>query len=119
MTKTQIDLGHQNKCEVEWRMGGFKLKSKEKRVPVKSIRQEIKNNLFFYLLPLPGIIFLILFNYVPMAGLYIVFEKYTYQGGLFGSEFVGLKNFEFFFKSIDNALRATRNTLIIDRKSVV
>ena len=119
MTKTQIDLGHQNKCEVEWRMGGFKLKSKEKRVPVKSIGQEIKNNLFFYLLPLPGIIFLILFNYVPMAGLYIVFEKYTYQGGLFGSEFVGLKNFEFFFKSIDNALRATRNTLIINGFSIV
>ena len=95
------------------------MKSKEKRVPVKSIRQEIKNNLFFYLLPLPGIIFLILFNYVPMAGLYIVFEKYTYQGGLFGSEFVGLKNFEFFFKSIDNALRATRNTLIINGFSIV
>ncbi len=77
-------------------------------------RKKIRENLLFYILPIPGIIVLILFSYLPMAGLYIVFEKYTYQGGLFGSEFVGLKNFEFFFRNIDNALRATRNTLVIN-----
>lgn len=54
-----------------------------------------------------------------MAGLYVVFERYTYQGGLFGSEFVGLKNFEFFFRNIDNALRATRNTLVINSFNIV
>lgn len=54
-----------------------------------------------------------------MAGLYVVFERYTYQGGLFGSEFVGLQNFKFFFRSIDDALRATRNTLIINGFNIV
>lgn len=78
-----------------------------------------RNNIFFYLLPIPGIICLILFSYLPMAGLYIVFERYTFQGGLFGSEFVGLKNFVFFFRNIDNALRATRNTLIINGFNIV
>lgn len=82
-------------------------------------RKEIRKNLFFYLLPIPGIICLILFSYLPMAGLYVVFERYTYQGGLFGSEFVGLQNFKFFFRSIDDALRATRNTLIINGFNIV
>lgn len=81
--------------------------------------KKIRKNYFFYLLPIPGIIYLILFCYVPMAGLYIIFERYTLDGGLFGSEFVGLKNFEFFFKNIDNALRATRNTLVINGLSIL
>ncbi|MDO4294211.1 MAG: ABC transporter permease subunit [Eubacteriales bacterium] len=55
-----------------------------------SLLQEIKKKWFFYLIALPGVLCLILFAYLPMAGLYVVFERYTYQGGLFGSEFVGL-----------------------------
>lgn len=86
---------------------------------VALLLKEIRKNKFFYLLPIPGIIFLIMFCYLPMAGLYVVFEKYTYQGGLFGSEFVGLRNFEFFFKNMSNALRATRNTLIINGFSII
>lgn len=77
-----------------------------------------KKNYFFYLLSIPGLICLLLFSYMPIAGLYLVFERYTLQGGLFGSEFVGLKNFEFFFKNMDNALRATRNTLVINAFSI-
>lgn len=92
---------------------------KKEKKNKKGLLQEINKNIFFYLLPIPGIVCLILFSYMPMAGLYIVFERYTFQGGLFGSEFVGLKNFEFFFQSIDNALRATRNTLIINGFSIV
>lgn len=75
-------------------------------------------NWLYYILPIPGVVFLILFRYVPMAGLYIVFERYSYQGGLFGSEFVGLKNFEFFFRNMNNALRATRNTLVLNIGSI-
>ena len=78
-----------------------------------------RENRFFYLLVLPGIVFLIMFNYMPMAGLYMVFERYTFEGGLFGSEFVGFKNFEFLFRDIKNALRATRNTVIINGCSIV
>ena len=78
-----------------------------------------KKNIFFYMISIPGIVWLIMFCYMPLAGLYMVFERYTLQGGLFGSEFVGLKNFEFFFKSIDNALRATRNTVVINALSII
>lgn len=81
--------------------------------------KRIWENRLFYLLALPGVIFLLMFNYAPMAGLYMVFERYTYEGGLFGSEFVGLKNFEFFFRNFSDALRATRNTVIINGVSIV
>lgn len=80
--------------------------------------QQIRKKWFFYVIPIPGIICLILFSYLPMAGLYVVFERYTYQGGLFGSEFVGLQNFRFFFMNMGNALRATRNTLVINGFSI-
>lgn len=80
--------------------------------------QEIRQKWFFYLIAIPGVICLILFSYLPMAGLYVVFERYTYQGGLFGSEFVGLQNFKFFFMNLNNAIRATRNTLVINGFSI-
>lgn len=83
-----------------------------------SLLEEIRKKWFFYLISIPGILCLILFSYLPMAGLYVVFERYTYQGGLFGSEFVGLQNFKFFFLNLDNALRATRNTLVINGFSI-
>ena len=83
-----------------------------------SLLQEIRQKWFFYLIAIPGVICLILFSYLPMAGLYVVFERYTYQGGLFGSEFVGLQNFKFFFMNLNNAIRATRNTLVINGFSI-
>ena len=80
----------------------------------RSLWEEIKRNKFFYLIPIPGIITLILFSYLPMAGIYMAFENYSYDGGLFGSEFVGLQNFQIFFDNIKYVRRATRNTVIIN-----
>lgn len=79
-----------------------------------SLWKELQKNYFFYLLALPGFVFLILFCYIPMAGIYLAFENYTYQGGLFGSEFVGWKNFIFLFDNMKYAMRATRNTLVMN-----
>lgn len=62
----------------------------------KSLWEEMKRNKFFYLISIPVVIFLIMFNYIPMAGIYVAFEKYNFEGGLFGSEFVGLANFKVF-----------------------
>lgn len=91
--------------------GSMQNKSKWKR--------SLKENWPLYALSLPGLIALLLFSYIPMAGLYIVFERYTYKGGLFGSEFVGLKNFEFFFSNMDNAIRATRNTIVVNFFNII
>ena len=75
---------------------------------------ELKHQSIFYLLALPGVIFMILFNYAPMPGLYMAFTKYTYKGGIFGSEFVGLANFRFLAANRHDALRAVRNTLVMN-----
>lgn len=85
-------------------------------VPAKkmTLRQELKKNYFFYLLALPGVIYLIMFCYIPMAGAYMAFEDYSFKGGMFGSEFVGLRNFKYFFANWDGAWRATKNTLVVN-----
>ena len=86
---------------------------------LKRIKKNFKKNWFFYLLPLPGLIYMILFNYAPLAGLYMVFERYTYAGGLFGSEFVGLENFRAFFQNSQLVLRALRNTVVLNVLNLV
>lgn len=67
-----------------------------------------------WLLALPGIIFTLMFAYIPMSGLVIIFKNYNYQDGIFGSPWVGFKNFEFFFANFSRAWRATRNTIILN-----
>jgi putative aldouronate transport system permease protein len=76
---------------------------------------EIAHNRYLYLLTLPGIAFFIIFNYLPMAGLYIAFVKYTPLAPFYGigSPFVGLRNFEFFFTS-RNWITITANTLFLN-----
>lgn len=53
-----------------------------------------------------------------MAGLQIAFRDYDYQNGIFGSEFIGLKNFEFLFKSAD-AWLITKNTIVMNMLFIV
>jgi len=69
------------------------------------------NTLEMLLIALPGILYLLINNYVPMAGLFIAFKDYKYNLGIFGSEWCGLKNFRFLFVSND-AWIITRNTLL-------
>ena len=62
------------------------------------------------LMALPAAALLFIFSYVPIVGLIIAFKDYRYNLGFLGSEWVGFKNFEFFFKSKD-AWRVLRNTI--------
>lgn len=55
-------------------------------------------------------IMLLVFAYLPMPGLILAFKNFKVADGIFGSEFCGLKNFSFFFKSSD-AATVLRNTL--------
>jgi len=60
---------------------------------------------------LPAVAFFIVFNYCPLPGVYIAFTNYNFRDGIFGSPFVGLKNFEFLIKSGQLSL-LTRNTIL-------
>lgn len=50
------------------------------------------------LMCLPAIAFFIIFCYCPLPGVYIAFTNYNFRDGIFGSPFVGFKNFEFLVK---------------------
>jgi putative aldouronate transport system permease protein len=66
-----------------------------------------------FVLALPGLFFLAAFYYVPLFGLVIPFKRMDYAKGIWGSDWIGFKNFEFFFKSQD-AFRVTRNTILLN-----
>lgn len=59
---------------------------------------------------LPGFIYLIINNYIPMAGLAIAFKRFDYSKGIWGSDWCGLSNFTYLFKTQD-ALNIIRNTV--------
>jgi putative aldouronate transport system permease protein len=64
---------------------------------VKSIFAELHKNKVLYLMMVPTIIWVTVFCYVPMYGVLIAFKDFSYKKGIWGSTFVGLKNFEFLF----------------------
>lgn len=65
----------------------------------------------FYLMMLPGALYLLINNYLPMFGIVIAFKKVDFSKGILASDWIGLKNFEFLFASQD-AMIITRNTIL-------
>ena len=61
---------------------------------------DVVRDRWLYLLLLPGFIYFILFKYVPMWGVVIAFENYVPYDGVFGSQWVGLKWFQYFFSML-------------------
>ena len=61
---------------------------------------------------LPGLIYFLLFHYVPMLGTGIAFREFSFKNPFFGGEFVGLKYFRKLFSS-HNFSVVLRNTIII------
>ena len=73
--------------------------------------EERKRTLPLYLMMLPGLIYLVANNYLPMFGILIAFKKVNFSVGLLKSEWVGLSNFEYLFKTKD-AFVMIRNTVL-------
>ena len=71
----------------------------------------IRKYLPYYVMLLPGFIYLLINNYLPMTGIIIAFKNVNFGVGILKSEWVGLANFEYLFKTPD-AFRITRNTLL-------
>lgn len=78
----------------------------------------MKRNWVLYLLILPALTYIIMFNYAPMYGIQIAFRNFTFADGITGSEWVGWKWFNFFFKSA-KSWTLIRNTLIISFYSLL
>jgi putative aldouronate transport system permease protein len=67
---------------------------------------------------LPAIAFFIVFAYCPLPGAWIAFTNFNYHDGIFGSPFVGLRNFEFLVKS-GQLWDLTRNTILYNVAFIV
>ena len=86
-------------------------KSHEGPAGSHSMAAKLRRYLPLYLMFLPGAIYLLINNYIPMAGIIVAFKKYNARLGIWKSPFCGLANFEFLFKSPD-AWVITRNTIL-------
>ena len=91
---------------------------KERRKVKGKKKGHFKDNLQLLTLALPTIILLSVFSYWPMSGVVLAFKDYKVPKGIFGSPWVGFKNFEFFLKSQD-AWRVTRNTIGLNLMFIV
>ena len=77
----------------------------------KGLLQELYQNKVMFLMILPTLIFFAVFSYGPMVGIYYAFTRFDFAGGLFGSEFIGMKNFEFLYES-GILWKLTKNTVL-------
>ena len=82
-----------------------------KRHPEGSFIGTLKRNKTLLLMLLPALILITIFAYLPMGGLVLAFKNFNYRDGIFGSPWVGLENFKFFFQS-GQAWTITRNTAL-------
>lgn len=79
----------------------------------RGFMHELKSNGTLYLMCIPALTLLAMFNYIPMGGAYMAFTKFNVVDGIFGSPFVGLDNFRFFFNN-KTVWNVVSNTLIIN-----
>ena len=70
-----------------------------------------KHWLPFYIMFIPGLIYMIVNNYMPLYGMQLAFKSFSYSKGIAGSKWIGFKNFKFLFATKD-AFIMVRNTLL-------
>ncbi len=87
-------------------------KKRAKKYTGAELKKDFKRHWMIYMLAIPVITYFFVFNYIPMGGLVMAFQKYSPRKGITGSPWVGLKNFQDFFSSYYFA-RTLRNTFTI------
>lgn len=85
---------------------------------MKRFLQKCTNYRYLLLMLLPCMLFVIVFNYIPMAGVVLAFKNYSYKDGIFGSAWAGWNNFKFLFLT-DKIWTLTRNTLLYNLAFII
>ncbi len=75
-------------------------------------KRQIRSQRMYHLMMIPGMIFVLIFCYVPMFGIVMAFQDYVPAKGILGSEFVGLKHFKYMF-SLPDIGQIVTNTMVI------
>lgn len=87
------------------------MKSKNKKLKL------VKKYIPVYIMMLPGIIYIIFNNLMPLPGMVLAFKSYNARKGIFGSPWVGLSNFKYLFAN--DAWYITRNTILYNVAFIV
>lgn len=74
--------------------------------------RKANNQIHYYLMILPGLVWIVMFSIVPMVGIVMAFEDFSPSRGWFGSEWVGMDNFKYMFR-LKEIRQIFTNTLII------
>lgn len=80
--------------------------------------RDLRKNKVYLLLLVPAIAYVLVFCYTPMVGVIMAFKRYNFSQGLFGSPWVGLKNFNFLVVS-NKLWPLTRNTLLYNLAFII
>jgi putative aldouronate transport system permease protein len=80
--------------------------------------KRFKQNVPLLIMFIPVLLFYGIFKYLPMAGLIIAFKDYNFLDGVFGSPWVGLKNFELLFQAT-NTVNVIRNTFVLSLLRII
>ncbi|WP_274648580.1 ABC transporter permease [Paenibacillus humicola] len=84
----------------------------------KRLWLDVRRDKYLYLLILPGVLYFIMFKYIPMWGVIIAFQDYSPYMGMLHSQWVGLEHFVRFFSNPDFAL-LFRNTMMISLLNLI
>ena len=85
---------------------------------MRKMKKSLQRYWPLYVMLLPGSIYLLINNYIPMAGIAVAFKQYNVRDGIYKSPNIGLKNFEFLFRTSD-AWLITRNTIFYNLVFIV
>lgn len=94
-----------------------RIKANRSRIP---LRKRIWEARYLYLLLLPGVVWFFIWYYIPMDGVILAVKKYNAKLGIWGSPFVGMKNFNRIFitpaafQSIINTLEISLTRLLVE-----
>ena len=92
--------------------------SKLAKTPLQQFVTKFKKNWQLHLMIIFPLAYLILFSYVPLYGIQIAFKEYSPRAGILGSEWVGLKHYEYFF-GLRNWPQLVGNTLAISLYQII
>lgn len=91
---------------------------KKKRGKLRELGKDLRRYSDAYILVIPVVLYYLLFDYKTMYGVIIAFKDFRPGLGIFGSEWVGLRNFMDFFQSY-YFVRLLKNTLTISLSSII
>ena len=85
---------------------------------IKRLLDNVRKHYQLYLMVLPGVLVIFVFNYIPMYGVQIAFRKYSFSTGFTGGQWVGLKYLNQFLGSYQ-FWSLIKNTLMVSLTTIV